>query len=341
MPGGADGGGPGGPGHDAADDPPEDVDLGYERPAAEWEPVDVRDADIDLDEVPRRFVDGGFHQQTVTCLWDPDGHPVPVLLAEVGGVCVRADGSGGGVRLVRESAFVQRLVSFCIDPFAWPDVEALAGTLAEAGLRLVPARLPEAAPGVFAASFEFEAMREQARVACRRRMECLEQAAAAADLSVPTLVDGRLGTHQEIPGLERAAVVGVVKRQAGRYLGEDGWRVLYGLEPGRRTPVFALKSKDVPAVSWYLKLDGPDGSLPNWGIVRVEVPRLFFEEDKGRDFAYADRLSQYLLRIRCRALGYARAPVSPEPVVRAEESLHALFEPLSTLAHRFYRLAGL
>lgn len=49
----------------------------------------------------------------------------------------------------------------------------------------------------------------------------------------------------------------------------------------------------------------------------------------------------WLLAARCRAAGYARMPVSLEPVVRAEDGLKPLFTPFPVLVNRLYRTAGL
>jgi hypothetical protein len=116
--------------------------------------------------------------------------------------------------------------------------------------------------------------------------------------------------------------------------------VFYDLEPGQRTPAFRLASQSLPVVSWFLKLDGARGALPNWGIVRVEISLAHFE-CQGCDFDYLDRLSNALIHLRCRQGSYARAPVSMEPIVRAEASLKALLTSPAILAQRFYHLTGL
>src|SRR5262249_60468302 len=101
-----------------------------------------------------------------------------------------------------------------------------------------------------------------------------------------------------------------------------------------------LASHHLPLVSWYLKMDGPHGAMPNWGVVRVEISRDLFER-QGSDFGYLDRVSDALLHLRCRQGSYARAPVSLEPIVRGEESLKSLLSSPATLAQRFYHLTGL
>jgi hypothetical protein len=182
-------------------------------------------------------------------------------------------------------------------------------------------------------------MRAQTRVACRHAMEALEEAAWMRRADVPTLVDGRLSRFHH-RAVERSDVVGVIKRQHADYLHDQGWRVLYALEPGQRTPAFALSTRNLKVASWYLKLDGAGGALPNWGVVRVEIPMARFERTGG-DYGYLGRLSRGIVDMRCRRHSYGRGPVSLEPIVRAEESLGSLFAPLPSLVEHFYRLAGL
>ncbi len=136
--------------------------------------------------------------------------------------------------------------------------------------------------------------------------------------------------------LQRCPIVGVIKQQRKGYLHPRGWRVYYHLEPGQRTPAFLIPSESVPVVSWYVKLDGRHGALPNWGVVRVEIAQAYFERI-GREFGHIDRLSHALIQMRCRLGSYRRGPVSLAPIVRAEEVLRALFAPAGNLAQQFYR----
>jgi hypothetical protein len=81
--------------------------------------------------------------------------------------------------------------------------------------------------------------------------------------------------------------------------------------------------------------------MPNYGLVRVELPKQWFEQVKSRDFGYVNRLSRLLYDYRCRDQSYGRAAVSLHPTVRAEQGLAALFQPLPMLMSRFYRMAAL
>ena len=323
-------------GADADEDGPA-VDRGLEQAPEQWAPIDVRLAPMGDGGLPSRFVDGTQVHQTVACVTDPEGRPVPVELAEIGGICMRADGR----RLLREFELVERVVCMIVDPFPWNEIEDFAAGLSEAGLRLLPARPPEDEDGLPALCFDFERMRAYTRFSCRHAMEALEEVAWVRRAEVPTLVDGRL-TRFHHRAVERSDVVGVIKRQHADYLHDQGWRVLYALEPGQRTPAFLLNIRNLQVVSWYLKLDGANGAMPNWGVVRVEIPKARFDQTGG-DCGHLDRLSRGILEMRCRRSGgsYPRGPVSVEPIVRAEESLASLLAPLPTLVERFYRIAGL
>jgi hypothetical protein len=313
------------------------VDLGVEiKDPDAWVPRDVDRGPLDPEVLPRRFVDGCHTGETIAWLQDGDGHPIPVRLAEIGGVCLRADGRS----LRREFAVVQRVGSLIVDPFPWNEVEAFATALTNAEFRLLPALPPEDEHGGRQLSYDFERMREQSRARAQHEMGVLEELALCREPETPSLIDGRLGEKFPRDDPEDFSLVGVIKSHRENYLHPAGWQTFYRLRPGQRTPVFQGPSRHLRVATWYLKLDGARGDLPNWGVVRVEIPWRRFER-QGRDFGYIDRLSQALVHLRCRQGAYARAPVSLDPIVRAEESLKALFSPTATLQHHFFRLTRL
>jgi hypothetical protein len=298
----------------------------------------VGEAVVDWGEAPRRFVDGCHVGHTIAWLQDAEGHPIPLMLAEIGGVCLERDGR----ELRRAFQVVERVVSLVVDPFPWNEVEDFAIALAGSGFRLLPASLWDGWPGTdWTASYEFESMRKKAENRSNYEMRILKEVALCEHAEVPTLVDGPLELLlNRDESLRPCPIVGVVKQQRKSYLHARGWRTYYRLEPGQRTPAFLIRTKRVPVVSWYLKLDGHHGALPNWGEVRVEVAEAYFERI-GKDFGHVDRLSHALIQMRCRPGSYPRGPVSLAPIVRAEEVLRALFAPAGYLAQHFYRLTGL
>ncbi len=328
----------------------ESVDLDVERPEGDWQPIDVRDlagwAACPL--LPRRFIDGKDVGHTVAWLQSDEGYPVPVRLSQIGAIALRVvDG-----QLRREEVVpLERVVSMIIDLFPWDEVEELAIDLREQGFRLLPSERPDG-PGEL---FDFERMRKTTQNRSNDEMIRLERQMLAGGVDVPTVVDGRLDPRSGAFDAATDAVVGVVKAHNKAYLHPQGWRVFYNLEPGQRTPAFHLRRVEglpgdqatragrlnVEVVTWYLRLDGNRGELPNWGIVRVELPWKYFDQTLGGDFGAVNLLSRALCEYRCRDAGYGRAPVSLYPIQRAEESLGSIFAPTDQLAHRFYRLSGL
>lgn len=319
-----------------AEDETKKADHAYEVPLEGWAPLALnlperwRPSDWDLR--PIRFIDGKDVGETVTCLTSPEGYPVPVRLSEIGSVVMRVE--GGTCR--REDAFVQRVVAMVAGVFPWHEVEAFAAALQGAGMLLLVAQLPK--DGSW---YDFERMRKAAQNRSLDEMGVLEELAVQREPDVPSIVDGRL--EPRVGGLdpERSPVFGVIKTHREIYLHPLGMQVLYRLGLGERTPVFSLPNEKLPVVSWYVRFAGGERTMPNWGYVRVEASKRWFEDRQGRDFGFVDQLSRTLFEYRSREHSYGRAPVSLDPIVRAERSLGALFAPPSALASRFYHLTGL
>lgn len=315
---------------DEAEERPK-VEIDFELSPEAWESRPVLSAVLDPAAMPQRFVDGCHYGETVAWLQDSLAHPIPVRLAEIGGVCMRIDARS----LRREFAHVERIVCFIVDPFPWNEVEDFTGELTKINMSLLPA-LPPLIDEMRQLTYDYASMEQRTYTQAQVEMRMLEELALGQDTETLTLVDGPLGR------LHHPRVIGVVKQHRKNYLGLNPqcWQVFYDLEPGQRTPAFRLASQSSPLVSWFLKLDGAHGCMPNWGIVRVEISCAHFER-QGSDFDYLNRVSNALLHLRCRQGSYARAPVSMEPIVRAEESLKSLLTPPATLAQRFYHLTGL
>jgi hypothetical protein len=318
-----------------AEDAQDEADLDYELPRDAWEALDPDLPDSwrpgDWPERPLRFVDGKDVGETVTCLTAPGGYPVPVRLSEIGGVVVRVE--DGVCR--REWSDIERVVTLVGDVFPAGEVGSFGAALQSAGMRLALAEPPEGGP-----SYDLERMRKAAQNRSNVEMSVLEDFALGANPDVPTVVDGRLEPRAGAFDPATSPVFGVVKTHRKNYLHPWGMQLLYRLQPGQRTPAFRLEDEKLPVVSWYVRLAGGPGTMPNWGIVRVEASLRWFE-DGGPDWRIVDRLSRALFAWRCRETSYGRAPVSLHPIVRAEELLGALFTPTTLLASRFYRLAGL
>jgi hypothetical protein len=317
-----------------------------EQPADAWKPVVLPETPARPGEFPERFIDGCQSGHAVACLRAPEvGWPVPVFLAEVGGVAMRLHGR----ELRRDFFGLDRVVSFVTDPFPWPEVEAVAAALANLPgwpLRVLTTSRPSGDPIEL---FDYEKMRKAAQNRAANEMANWEAVTLAADRTTPTLCDGRLEPRLRSPAAaERfALVVGVIKTHSANLLHPQGWRTLLDLKPGQRTPFFKIatttegKPNDLPVATWFVKMAGGDEVMPNWAAVRVEVPWIqFIRRSESERTGFVNRLSRWLIDARCRRPSYARMAVSLEPIVRAEDCLKSLFTPFGVLRNRFLRHAG-
>ena len=321
----------------------EDVELDYEIAQGDWQPLDLPPCERVWEHQPQRFVDGKDVGRTIAWLQSRDGYPVPVRLAEIGAVTLRVmDGETGQRELRREWSKVERVVAFMTDLFPWDEVEEFAYALQDTGFRLLPVFVP-GDDSAMLNLFDFEQMRHKAADRSKDEMIRLEREAIANDGGTPSLVDGGLEVHSAaFDGSD--AVVGLVKTHSRNYLSAEGWRAYYQLKPCQRTPAFRVPGRDrraLDVVSWYVRLDGARGELPNYGVVRVEIPEPFFKDALEKDFRYVGRVSRLICDYRCRDEGYSRSAISIHPIQRAEESLGALFTQSDTLISRFYHLTGL
>jgi hypothetical protein len=324
----------------------ETCDWSVEVPAEEWNPIALSEQPARDGEFPRRFIDGCHTGHAVACLRAPGvGWPVPVFLSEVGGVAMETEGRV----LVRRFFGVERVVSFVTDPFPWDEVESLAGALSR--LREFPLRfLPAAKPDLPAIDlFDYEKMRKAAQNRANNEMANWEAVALAARPDIPTLVDGRVEPRLRSAKVAEKfeLVVGVVKTHSANFLHPRGWNTLQDLKPAHRTPYFKVSktaaggANDLPVATWFVKMAGGPEAMPNWAAIRVEVPWVQFERrPECERSGFVNRLSRWLIDARCRQQSYARMPVSLEPIVRAEDSLKALFTPFGVLRNRFLRHAG-
>src|SRR6266545_6565169 len=102
---------------DPADEQREEIiEWDTEQPRDAWTPVILSEAPAKPGEFPERFIDGCQTGHAVACLRAPQiGWPIPVFLAEVGGVAMRLKGRD----LIRDFYGLERVVSFVTDPFPW------------------------------------------------------------------------------------------------------------------------------------------------------------------------------------------------------------------------------
>lgn len=378
-----------GDGSGGASQPPKIVDINVEEDASRWAArgtlLHPNWRAHDWAERPVRFVDGKDVGQTVACLNSPSGTIVPVRLSEIGSIVMSVrDGE-----LRREFVAVERVVSMVASAFPWEEMEELAAELSAHNFRLLAARPPggELSDVIedmrkAAQNRSLDEMEVLEELAVAQDSETptvvdgrLERRSGGLNPEHHSPVFGVVKTHRKIylrsqgmrllyrlaPGERTPAffirepensesLSGSVGNGQGDVMGREP-RTL-GVSAQAHTARQAADEEETvkfPVVSWYVRLSGGEGMMPDRGLVRVEASLKWFltrgygsrEQiyQGGSDFI--NQLSRTLYEYRCREADYERAAVSLHPIVRAESSLGSLFSPGGMLRSRFYRLTGL
>jgi len=300
----------------------------YEVPAWEWAPIASSGTPS---APPSRFIDGSLHSRTVGVV-RVAGTLRPLVLAVVGAVELRLHG-----RKLERPADGQRtdcVLCLAANQMGTELTLELDQAVAERGIRLI-ARESDVE------THDFEMIRRRAWDFAKGEMEELERRLLLRDASTPALADGLLERRLVTIESQRQPAIGMVKQVLRHYLPAPFTSMLYDLRPGDRTPAFLLQTKNAQLVSWYLRLGEGELMGPGQGLVRLSVPLEYFERrfptPRART-AELSALSNFLRQIRCRELSYGRAAVSLEPIVRAEEQLHALLPPIEQRAAALRRL---
>jgi len=283
-----------------------DVDCDVEVPGAQWAPRPGRR----LPGTERLvFVDGV--RRVEAHVWiDADAGPADAGPADAGpahpGICasyaagaVRCDGAAVcGPIVVGRGLFT-----------AHGGAEPIPTAAGDFAVRVAPSAAPERLALALQERMA-EAELEVAEAAC---------AAAAGDGDVDAVVvDGPLRGRQHLTG-----AVGYVKTHHVTYLPPELNAVVGRLEPGERTPLFALGTT-WSRLSWYLRLPGGSGS-PWSGIVRGECSANLAV---SRAAALADLLTAALPRFASAAHKDGRAPQNLYPIAGLERELrHRLGDP--------------
>lgn len=312
------------------------VILDFERNPDDWQPIDLSHLNDwqpqQWPERPIRFVDGKDVGQTIGTIRSPKGPLSPIRLAQIGGVAMRVE--DGECR--REHYEAAAYVCVIEDLFPSEDVAHLAVQLEKHGFHLLRASGRDASP-----DYDFERLRHAADNRTKEAMTEVEERVVARAAEVPTIADGLLEPRIRHLEAAQSPVFGVIKTHYRNYLHPLGLQVLYQLEAGQRTPAFVLASEKSPhLISWYVRLAGGGDSFPNYGVVRVEIAKAWYEA-QAHDTEFIDRLSRTIYVYRSREGSYDRSAISLHPIVRAEESLGAIMRRTGMLMNRFYRLAGL
>jgi hypothetical protein len=224
----------------------DDVDLGVEKPSAEWAAVRPRSGV----RLPRRlcFVDG-VRRVEARVVARRHGR---VTHGAFGSYGVGAAVSEDGVASIEDER-VERVL-------ALDSGESLPGTfLVGPGLAYRPISTPASDPGAPLQRIQDEMRLAEERLARER----------AGDAEALVVTDGPLTFGDAL----RGAAVGYVKRLFELYVEPALLGVLAALPSGARSPIFALQAPARFArYSWFLRLAAPrPGDSDLAGLVRLEV----------------------------------------------------------------------
>jgi hypothetical protein len=264
------------------------IDTDVEMPAAQWTPIQ-RPA-----EAPHvvLFVDGVLRNDARGWLVDADGTAHPTLAASYAAGAVRCDIRAGHADVVTARSARSLLTTAPEAPTVGRDPARYHGE------RIDGAEHKHLEKGLRALLAELEA-----NVSGPAREHGSED-----DLLV---VDGRLRGRRTLP-----RAIGYIKTHSRSYLPPELTRVVTGLRPGQRTPVFRLSN----LYSWYLRLPTPSGS-PWSGVVRVECSG---ELSPEAAIALADRSAVTLPRFASSPYKDPRAPQNLVPIAGLERRLRTL-----------------
>jgi len=154
----------------------------------------------------------------------------------------------------------------------------------------------------------------------RRQEEALASDVAQEGRADLIVQDGPLNFYANTP------TVGLIKRQAQRYLDPARQLILTRLEVGQRTPLFRFEGQQLERYSWYARIGARrviDGTLA--GLVRLEVPA---PVGLGQARKLADLTAAVLPRFTAPSWRDSRSPQNLYPVGELERVLrHRLGDP--------------
>ncbi|MBL8230171.1 MAG: hypothetical protein JNL98_16905 [Bryobacterales bacterium] len=282
-----------GPLEDLPAESDESVDTAVEREAESWSAIDASP----LPEPPGQlWLIDGVRRLEARVTVKLDGH---YSQGAFGAYAV------GAVLLTAQQAGFERLIRGRI--LALTSAEQLQNAVeVSAGLSYVPVRVAGAEP-------------DAAVHAIHGEMRRAEEALAREISDQPgrlVIVDGPLTFEEHT----RGAAVGYIKRVMKTYLTGAHLELLTRLQPGQRTPLFALRgSQRFSRIAWFLRLTAPRrGDSEFSGIVRLEVAEAVGVE-RARELAGA--CGAMLPPLKARRGLDQRAPQNLLPISALERHL--------------------
>lgn len=283
------------------------VDPNVERPASAWQPLlpagDVRPPSTVL------LVDGVRRIDARIWVTDDDGTSHQGICASYAAGVVRCDLALGAARLVGSQ---------------------VAHAVFSPGPELAPiAAHPRAVYRPYRVAGEEPSHAEQELQRRLYELEVRVSEVARQGSDDLLLVDGPLRGRRSLP-----RTLGYAKTHHKQYLDPELGRVVTGLAPGQRTPVFLLGAP-WNRYSWYLRLPGPDAH-PWAGVVRLECAA---DQPVGAVTWHADVSAVTLPRFASTPYKDPRAPQNLVPIAGLERRLRTLLGD-ARLLQRGLRIAA-
>lgn len=313
-------------GDDEPDEVEPNVNLDYEIPRDDWQPIRSAITAAGDPRLPSIFVDGALSSAEIASgVQDSMGYARSIRAGQIG---------VGALSLhepARSTISCGSIMAISTMGYSESEIEPLRTDL-RSHPRAFDLITWDAASDVYFRSHEEReaAIRDYATVRGRLRRRVTdemlrreEQLVRQIDLSA--YVDGRYVDH--VPTRSDQLIVGVIKTMRRRYLDVPRLPVLYGLGLGERTPAFEVETQHVQVVSFYARISPPLAGAAN-GVVRVELSKAHFENHQRSDRSLLDALTAHMTRLRTHDLAYARAAVTLEPIRVIEARMQRLFQPV-------------
>ncbi len=311
------------------------LDINLERDAGNWQPIAYSPELADDPRLPNWFLDGAVTSLEIAgTARDNLGYPRILRAGQMG--------VGATCRLgnIPNRKKFWRFVALNTSGYSSQEIAPLRNDLQSA---VIPHELLSWRPtndNEEEMAQDLMTVRALVRNEARDQMLLREQE-FVRELAEPVYADGRYVDHAPLD--DSFLVIGVIKSQRARYLGNRPLEVLYSLNQGERTPAFLIERRrgqsgvNYQIVTFYVRLTSPDIVGPSGGLARIELSERYFQ-NRDTDSQLLDAIAADLTQLRTRDVTYARGAVTVEPIRLIERELHLIFRDTQMTAIETMRL---
>jgi hypothetical protein len=305
------------------------VDLDYETPRDDWEPVVTTPDQVGDLRLPRVFVDGALNSVEIAgSVQDSMGYARSIRAGQLGVGAISLDAPAQSI------ISCNFLLAITTMGYSDAQVTPLISDLQNHPRAFDLITWKATSDAYFKTPEEREvAIRDAATVRRRLRRRVTDvmlerEQTLVRQVGVSVYADGRYVDH--LPESNEQFVIGVIKSMRRRYLDIPRLQVLYNLKAGERTPAFETESQHVKVVSFYARISSAVAGATN-GLVRVEIGKSHFENHQQQDWSLLDAVTAHITRLKTKDSTYARAAVTLEPIQVVEQRIQRLFHPIESV----------